>query len=46
MAVTSVPRVSQWALTTRMAWGLGSVDPMLRNPATNSFSSIAFIGLP
>ena len=46
MAVTNVPRVSQCADTHRIARGLGNPAATDRKPCTNSFSSIAFIGLP
>src|SRR4051812_16774132 len=46
IAVTKVPLVSQCALTHTIAFGFGIVLPMFLNPATNSFSSMAFIGLP
>ena len=44
--VTYVPRVSQCALTHKIALGLGKVLPTVFHPLTNSFSSMAFIGLP
>ena len=46
MAVTSVPRVIQCAETHKIALGLGIKAACWRKPATNSFSSMAFIGLP
>src|SRR5690606_2253964 len=46
IAVTYVPLVSQCAEITSIAFGFSIVWDMLRKPWTNSFSSIAFIGLP
>ena len=46
MAVTKVPFVSQCAETQRIALGLGIPFATFLNPVTNSFSSMAFIGLP
>src|SRR3546814_13032065 len=46
IAVTKVPRVSQCAETHRIAWGLGIFVATPLKLSTNSFSSIAFIGLP
>src|SRR5690606_3574343 len=46
IAVTYVPLVSQCAEITSIAFGFSIVWDKLRKPWTNSFSSIAFIGLP
>src|SRR5690606_29188305 len=46
IAVTFVPLVSQWAEMHNIAVGVAILCAIFRNPLTNSFSSIAFIGLP
>lgn len=46
MAVNCVPRVSQWAEMHKMAAGGGKSAATRLKPATNSFSSMAFMGLP
>src|SRR5690606_1840950 len=46
IAVTKVPLVSQWAEMHKMAFGLGISLAIFRKPSTNSFSSMAFMGLP
>src|SRR5690554_7369274 len=46
IAVTQVPRVSQCADIHKIACGRGISLAMFRKPRTNSFSSMAFIGLP
>src|SRR5690554_2903658 len=46
IAVTQVPWVSQCAEIQSIALGLGRSRAIFRKPETNSFSSIAFIGLP
>lgn len=46
MAVIWVPRVSQCALTHRMAVGVGSVCPIDFQCCENTLSSMAFMGLP
>src|SRR5674476_1304587 len=46
IAVTNVPLVSQCAEIQRIAFGFGSVLPSSLQFCTNSFSLMAFIGLP
>src|ERR1700733_4460441 len=46
IAVTAVPSTYQWAEITRMARGLGTLAPRLRQAVVKRLDSIAFIGLP
>ena len=46
MAVTAVPRVSQWAETHRIALGRGSASAILRQVSVTALVSRAMVGLP
>ena len=46
MAVTRLPRVSQWAEMHRMAAGVGRVSATWLQTWLKELSSMAFIGLP
>jgi hypothetical protein len=46
LACTQVPRVSQWALTIKMAWGLARCCPICVSVRVKVLSCMAFMGLP